>query len=166
MVGLMGGVLLYISTGQTHRVSKTGRPPAPILSVAVVACLAFATIYFSRAEALEHIFSENGTANYRADFWASVVTLFWQCFRFGFGPGAFVPAFQVDESITLLDGSCLNRLHNDWLETRLTYGVSGLVLMLCGVCYYFWRTFHLWFRCDGARTPVALGRMAVSLSQF
>jgi hypothetical protein len=32
--------------------------------------------------------------------------------------------------------------------------------MLCGGCYYFWRTFHLWFWCDGARTSVALGRMA------
>jgi len=32
--------------------------------------------------------------------------------------------------------------------------------MLGGVCDYLWRTFNLWFRCDGARTSVALGRMA------
>lgn len=32
--------------------------------------------------------------------------------------------------------------------------------MLGGAFYYFWRTFHLWLRCDGARTSVALGRMA------
>ena len=32
--------------------------------------------------------------------------------------------------------------------------------MMGGVLFYFWRTFHLWFRCDGERTLVALGRMA------
>ena len=160
IIGLMGGLLLYITTGQTRRGSRTGRTPVPFLAVGVVACLIFATIYFSRAEAIERIFAENGTANDRADFWTSGVALFWQYFPFGFGPGAFVPAFQFDEPIALLDGSYLNRLHNDWLEVGLTLGVPGVLLMMGGVLFYFWRTFHLWFRCDGARTSVALGRMA------
>ena len=160
IIGMMGGVLLHISTGPTHRRSKTGRPLVPVLAVAVVACLVFATIYFSRAEAIERIFAENGTANDRADFWTSGVALFWQYFPFGFGPGSFVPAFQVDEPITLLDGSYLNRLHNDWLEVGLTLGLPGVLLMIGGVLFYFWRTFHLWLRCGGARTSVALGRMA------
>nr|WP_315458575.1 O-antigen ligase family protein [uncultured Sphingorhabdus sp.] len=160
IIGLIGGVLLYVSSGQTQRGSKKGRPLAPILAVAVVACLVFATIYFSRAEAIERIFAENGTANDRADFWTSGVMLFWQYFPFGFGPGLFVPAFQVDEPVALLSGAYLNRLHNDWLETAITYGVLGMLLMLGGAFYYLWRTFHLWFRCDGARTSVGLGRMA------
>jgi O-antigen ligase len=130
------------------------------LALAVVACLVFATIYFSRAEAIERVFAENGAANDRVDFWASSVTLFSQYFPFGFGPGAFVPAFQVDEPITLLDGLYLNRLHNDWLEFALTLGVPGVLLLLSGSCYYFWRCFHLWFRSDRARRSVALGRMA------
>lgn len=160
IIGLMGGVLLYISSGQTHRGSKTGMPLLPVLAVAVVTCLVFATIYFSRAEAIERIFAENGAANDRADFWTSGIALFRQYFLFGFGPGSFVPAFQVDEPTTLLDGSYLNRLHNDWLEVGVTFGVPGVLLTLGGVLLYFWRTFHLWFRCDGARTSVALGRMA------
>jgi O-antigen ligase len=159
IIGLTGGVLLYTSTALTYRGSKTGRPIIPVLVVAVV-CLVFVTIYFSRAEAVDHIFAENGMANDRADFWTSSMALFWQYFPVGFGPGAFIAVFQVEEPVALLSGAYLNRLHNDWLETALTFGVPGLLLMLGGVCYYFWRTFTLWFRCDGARTSVALGRMA------
>lgn len=161
IIGLIGGVLLYVTSSQTRRGSKTGTSLVPVLAVAVavVACLVFATIYFSRAEAIERIFAENGAANDRADFWTSGVTLFWQYFPFGFGPGSFVPAFQVDEPVALLSGAYLNRLHNDWLETGVTYGVPGMLLMLGGAIYYLWRTFHLWFRRDGARTSVALGRM-------
>lgn len=79
-------------------------------------------------------------------------------------------AFQVDEPITLLNGSHLNKLHNDWLEVGVTFGVSGVLLMFGGVLFYFWRTFHLWFRSDGERSSSALGRMAsvviASLSDY
>jgi O-antigen ligase len=160
IIGLMGGVLLYVSAGPTHRGSKAGRPLVPIFAVAVVACLVFATIYFSRAEAIERIFVENGTADNRADFWTSGLTIFWQYFPFGFGPGAFVQVFQADEPFNLLDGSYLNRLHNDWLEVGITLGVPGVLLMLGGAFWYFRRTFHLWFRLDGSCVSVALGRMA------
>lgn len=159
IIGLIGGVLLYVSSGQTHCGSKKGRPLVLILAVAAVSCLVFATIYFSRAEAIERIFAENGTANDRADFWTSGVMLFWQYFPFGVGPGSFVPAFQADEPVALLSGVYLNRLHNDWLEMGVTYGVPGMLLMLGGAFFYFWRTFRLWFRFDGTRRSVAFGRM-------
>ena len=76
IIGLIGGVMLYVSSGQTQRGSKTGRPPVPVLALAVVACLVFATIYLSRAEAIERIFVENKTADVRADFWTSGMQLF------------------------------------------------------------------------------------------
>ena len=160
IIGLISGVFLYNSVSQARRRSKTGISLTPVLALAVVACLVFATIFFSRAEAIERIFAYNGPANDRTDFWTSGVTLFWQYFPLGLGPGSFVPAFQADEPVALLSGEYLNRLHNDWLETGLTYGVLGMLLMLVGAFYYFRRTFHLWFRLDGGRTSVALGRMA------
>ena len=160
ITGLIGGALLYTSSGQTQRGSQAGMPLPPMLAIAVAVCVVFATIYLSRAEAIERIFAENGTANDRANYWTSGVTLFWKYFPFGIGPGSFVSAVQADEPVALLSGVYLNRLHNDWLETGLTYGALGLPLMLGGVCYYFWRCFHLWFRQDGTRTSAALGRMA------
>lgn len=160
IIGLSGSILFYVSSGQTHRGSKTGIPLVPVLAVAIVACLVFATIYFSRAEAIERIFVENGTVNDRADFWTSSLHLFWRYFPFGFGPGGFVPAFQNTEPSALLDFAYLNRLHNDWLETALTFGVPGILLMLVGVVYYLRRSFVLWMVMDGQRSAVALGRMA------
>lgn len=160
ILGLIGGALLYSSHASPQGGSKNGKSSTPVVAVSVFLCLVFATIYFSRAEAIERIFAEPSMANDRADFWTSSLHLFWKYFPFGFGPGSFVPAFQNDEPLVLLNGVYLNRLHNDWLETGLTFGVPGILLMLSGAVYYVRRSFLLWFRMDGARSAVAFGRMA------
>jgi O-antigen ligase len=160
IVGLIGGVLLYVSDNSSHRESKGGRTALPIAAIAVVLALVFATIYFSRAEAIERIFAEDGMANNRAGFWKSSVHLFWQYFPLGFGPGAFVAVFQKEQPLELLGGVYLNRLHNDWLETGLAFGLPGVLAMLAAVAFYVRRTFLLWARMNGARSAVAVGRMA------
>lgn len=160
VVGLSGGALLYVSSSESYRNSKTGKSAVPIWAVFILALLVALTIYFSRAEAIDRIFAENGTTNDRADFWASSLRLFKQYFPFGFGPGGFVQAFQIYEPLELLNGTYLNRLHNDWLEIILTYGVAGIAVMSVGAVYYIRRTFVLWMRMDGARWAVGLGRMA------
>ena len=160
IIGMIGGALLYGSQLSTNNLQKNGRSRTFILAASVMLCLAFATIYFSRAEAIDRLFADASTANSRAEFWTSSLNLFWKYFPFGFGPGSFVPAFQNEEPIALLSQSYLNRLHNDWLETGLTFGGPGILLMLCGVVYYVRRLFLLWFRMDGRRSVVVLGRMA------
>jgi hypothetical protein len=54
-----------------------------------------------------------------------LVALFLQYFSLGFGP-----AFQSTELLALLDEACLNRRHNDWLETAMALGVFGIPLTL------------------------------------
>ena len=159
-VGLIGGALLYVSHAPSYQGSTKAKSATPIWAAATLVCLVLVTVYFSRAEAIDRIFAETGGANDRADFWTSSLQLFWQYFPLGFGPGGFVSTFQITESSALLDGAYLNRLHNDWLETALTFGVPGILLMLAGVGYYLRRSFVLWMRMDGARSAVALGRMA------
>jgi len=159
-VGLIGAALLYVSHASSYHGSKTAKSSMPIWAAAILVCLVLVTVYFSRAVAIERIFAENGGANGRADFWTSGPHLFWHYFPLGFGPGGFVPAFQNIEPLALLNGAYLNRLHNDWLETALTFGVPGILLMLAGAVYYLRRSFVLWMRMDGARSAVALGRMA------
>lgn len=159
-VGLIGAVLLYVSHAPSYRGSIKAKSATPIWAVSILVCLVLVTVYFSRAEAIERIFAEDGGARDRADFWTSSLQLFWRYFPLGFGPGGFVSTFQMTEPLALLDGAYLNRLHNDWLETALTFGVPGILLMLAGVGYYLRRSFVLWMRMDGARSAVALGRMA------
>lgn len=160
IVGLVGAVLLYGSHARRNREINTGISPVPVLAALIIGLLVFVTLYFSRAEAIERIFSEPTEANDRASFWASSLQMFWQFFPFGFGPGGFVPAFQIGEPLDLLSGVYLNRLHNDWLESALTFGVPGILLIVIGTGYYLRRSFVLWMRMDGARSGVALGRMA------
>lgn len=160
IVGIGGGVALYFSHAPAVKGVKISKSLASILGVAVLFCLVFATIYFSRAEAIDRIFADTGAANSRADYWSSGFALFWQYFPLGFGPGAFVPVFQMEEPVALLSSAYLNRLHNDWLETAIAFGLPGFLLILCATAYFMWRFFVLWFRMDGRRTAVASGRMA------
>ena len=160
ILGLVGGAILYITHAPSMSGLQTRRSFTPLLAISTLLCLVVATIYFSRAEAIDRIFADSGLINDRSKFWSSSLQLFGQYFPFGFGPGGFVPAFQSIEPPEMLDGAYLNRLHNDWLETELTFGVPGIFLMLAGTVYYVRRSFVLWMRMDGARSSVALGRMA------
>lgn len=160
IIGLVGGIALYISHAPSDKRVKISAPLASIMTVVVLFCLVSATIYFSRAEAIERIFSDDGAMNDRADYWSSGFRIFWQYFPLGFGPGAFVPVFQMEEPSALLSSAYLNRLHNDWLETALAFGLPGILLLLCATAYFVWRFVVLWIQMDGRRTSVALGRMA------
>lgn len=160
IVALLGGSLLYASVNHPNRETKTKPFLAPLLATALVSCLVVITIFVARAEAIDRIFEDSNDGYSRVDYWASSLNLFWHYFPFGSGPGSFVSAFQKNEPVTLLGSLYLNRLHNDWLETGLTFGLTGFLSMLCGVLYYLRRSFLLWFRMDGARSAVSLGRMA------
>ena len=160
ILGIAGGALLYTSHAPSDPKATVGKLAIPLLVIAVLVCLVFATIYLSRAEAVERLFAEPNNAVDRTDFWGSSLRMFWEFFPLGFGPGGFGPAFQVDQPLDLLAGAYLNRLHNDWLETALTFGVPGIIFMAVGVAYYLYRSYVLWFRMDHQRWAVALGRMA------
>lgn len=60
----------------------------------------------------------------------------------------------------LLNGTYLNRLHNDWLETALTFSVPGIHLLLTSAGYLLRRVFVPWMCMQGARSAVAVTRMA------
>lgn len=159
IIGLIGGVLLSVSG--TPNVRFTGRKwMVPIVATTAALCLGFATIFFSRAEAIDRLLAHGGVENERVGFWRSSLPLFWDYFPLGFGPGSFVPAFQQVEPPALLGHRYLNRLHNDWLETVLAFGVLGIIFMLGAAGYYMVRSTHLWGRMDGAHSTVAIGRMA------
>lgn len=160
IIAMIGAAVLYGSQISPQNLKNKDESLMLILAASILVCLVFATIYFSRAEAIDRLFVEPNTVNSRAEFWTASLNLFWKYFPFGFGPGSFVPAFLNEEPMALLRQSYLNRLHNDWLETALTFGVPGILLMLSAVAFYVRRSFLLWFRMDGARSAVALGRMA------
>lgn len=160
IMGLIGGVLLYRSCAPSTVGSKAGISSKALVTALGLLCLSLATIYFSRAEAVERIFADAGLVNDRSEFWSASFPLFGQYLPLGFGPGGFVPAFYNIEPSTMLGAPYLNRLHNDWLETALTFGVPGILFLASGSIYYFYRSYILWVQMDGTRSAVAIGRMA------
>jgi hypothetical protein len=58
---------------------------------------------------------------------------------FGTGPGTFETVFQLYRIST--DTYWPVQLHNDWLETRITFGWAGLTLILCALAMVLLRWF-------------------------
>ncbi len=158
--GLIGSYILYFSSSGIDRQRSINRTFFPIVVVALLACIIFLAIYFSRATAIERVFTDPVGSVNRSDFWNSSLNLFWEYFPFGFGPGAFAAVFQKDEMLVLLNATYLNRLHNDWLETILTFGIPGAVLLITSLTIYIRRAVTLWLHMDDSRAGVATGRVA------
>ncbi|HEV7234382.1 MAG TPA: O-antigen ligase family protein, partial [Sphingorhabdus sp.] len=122
--------------------------------------LAAVTYFFSRAEAVERLFAENLGAVGRTDFLIASVDLFWKYFPWGSGSGSFVEAFLIIEPTSSLDSTYLNRAHNDWAETAVTFGVLGLIILGASVFAFVRRTYRLWRAPNVNSREIILGRLA------
>ncbi len=163
VIGLGAAALLYRqpSDVRTVRRGKPDRVKAlPILGGVAVISLAFLTYFLSRAEAIERLFMKASGEDSRTDFWAVSVDLFWKYFPWGSGSGSFVEAYQIVEPARLLDATYLNRAHNDWVETAVTFGLPGVVALSVAAIAFGIRSYRLWRNADGSERAVAHGRLA------
>jgi hypothetical protein len=163
VIGLGAAALLYRqpSDVRTVRRGKPSRLKAlPILGAIAVISLAFLTYFLSRAEAIERLFVKASDGGSRTDFWAVSVSLFWKYFPLGSGSGSFVEAYQIVEPARLLDATYLNRAHNDWVETAVTFGLPGVVALWVAVIAFGIRSYRLWRNAHGSERAVAYGRLA------
>ncbi len=163
VIGLGAAALLYRQPTdvRTVRRGKSSRIKAlPILVGIAVISLAFLTYFLSRAEAIERLFMQASGEGGRTDFWAVSIDLYWKYFPLGSGSGSFVEAFQIIEPDRLLDATYLNRAHNDWFETAVTFGLPGAVALAVALIAFGIRSYRLWRNADGRERAVAYGRLA------
>lgn len=163
VIGLTGAALLYRqpTVVRTVRRGKPDRAKAlPILGGIAGISLALLTYFLSRAEAIERLFNQEVAEDGRTDFWAVSIDLVWKYFPWGSGSGSFVEAYQIVEPTRLLDATYLNRAHNDWVETTVTFGLPGLIALAVAVTAFGIRTYGLWRRADGSKRSLAFGRLA------
>jgi O-antigen ligase len=162
LVGLGGAALLYTKPDLGRAARRTGRMAsfAPLLVGLALLSLAIATYLLARAEALERLFFSAQHGDLRQDFWFVSFDLFWQYFPLGSGPGSFATAYQPVEPLELLDASYLNRAHNDWIETAVTLGVPGLLLLSMAFAAYLGRNWVIWRTSEKSRQSVTFARMA------
>lgn len=163
VIGMLGAGLLYRRPTDVRTVRR-GSPnrvkAVPILAGLAVISLGFLTFFFSRAEAIERLFVEASGEDSRTDFWAVSLDLFSKYFPWGSGSGSFVEAFQIVEPAYLLDGTYLNRAHNDWVEIAVTFGLAGVIGLTLASAAFFWRSCNVWRDADAGRRYVAFGRLA------
>jgi O-antigen ligase len=163
VIGLGAAALLYRYPSDVRSVWH-GKPnrvkPFPILGGIAVISLGFLTYFLSRAEAIERLFMQASGDDGRTDFWAISIDLFWKYFPFGSGSGSFVEAYQIIEPNRLLDATYLNRAHNDWVETAVTFGLPGVVALALAIIAFGIRSYRLFCSADGSNRSVAFGRLA------
>lgn len=163
LLGIIAASLLYGRPEDARKVRLgDGRKPlraVPILVGLALLCLAFVTFFFSRAVAIERLFSETTNVS-RIDFWSLTMKLFWKYFPWGSGSGSFVEAFLIVEPAQQLTANYVNRAHNDWIETAVTFGLPGVLLLAGGVILFALRFHNVWRTKDGKRRSVALARAA------
>jgi hypothetical protein len=168
--GLISGVLGLVAAGLIYRRPAEGRKIrrgdarksvrfVPILGGIATISLGFLTFFLSRAVAIERLFTETTNIS-RFDYWALSVDMFWKYFPWGSGSGSFVEAFLIVEPNDQLISAYVNRAHNDWIETAVTFGVPGLLLLTLSVVLFALQGYKLWAVADGSRRSVALARAA------
>lgn len=163
VLGLGAAALLYRKPSDV-RTGRRGKPDPvkalPILGGIAVISLALLTYFLSRAEAIERLFMEASGEDGRTDFWAVSIDLFWKYFPWGSGSGSFVEAYQIVEPTRLLDATYLNRAHNDWVETAVTFGLPGVLALAVALVTFGMCSYRLWRSADGNNRSVAFGRLA------
>lgn len=150
-VGLLSAPFLYHPLGQTWPM----RPRRPLLVFAVcvgtVVALAALTALLARAEAIRRVVLPEGTEDVRSQVWMPIARMAWQYFPVGSGGGSFEAVFKTNEPDALLRSTYLNHAHNDWLEVYLTFGATGVALLLLAAAMWLYATWRVW------RTPASAG---------
>lgn len=141
------GVALRIKNGQ-------------IFFILIAIIIGFMTFFFSRAEAIERFFSDEANNDGRVDFWKVCLELFWKYFPWGSGSGSFVEVFQISEPSYLLNVTYINRAHNDWLETAVTFGLPGLIGLTLVFAAFSLRSYRLWRNTEAERRYGTFGRLS------
>jgi O-antigen ligase len=162
--GLVMAAILYRKPAEGHAVRRgaprVGFGAVPIIGGVIVSGLILLTIFFSRAESIDRLFVQSAAEDSRADFWAVGTSMFWNYFPVGSGAGSFVEAFQIAEPSRLLNATYVNRAHNDWLETAITFGLPGLLLLSASIGLYMRRTFIIWRYDNPDRRNIKFAKMA------
>jgi O-antigen ligase len=108
------------------------------LVAALVVIVAFTPGSLERALKLQSTVTEG-----RIVFVPDVIYTLNQYWPWGSGLGTFVPVFQANENLDLVQPLWVNHAHNDLLEWLLETGLPGAILLAAALIALVWRMFRL-----------------------
>lgn len=126
----------------------------------IVVVLGALTILFSRDKSMIRFFTQSLDEDGRAEFVLVSLDIISYFAPFGSGAGSFVQSYQLAEPLRLLDNTYLNRAHNDWIETAVTFGAPGCLLLAAATLCYMYRTYVLWRPSAEINRSIILSRAA------
>ncbi|MGC1469216.1 MAG: O-antigen ligase family protein [Sphingorhabdus sp.] len=164
LLGLASTILLYKGQRSRDQGGKHGKSPriglGVGLSIFALLALIVLSVVFARAASINRFMTQSNVDDVRFEYWQIAVEMFWKYFPLGSGVGSFAEAFQIDEPARLLANTYLNRAHNDWLETAVTFGIPGLAILLFAVLAYLKRARIAWFSNGRLSRSILYARMA------
>lgn len=101
-------------------------------------------IVLDRAEAVDRALDLEASADLRRQALPYVVEATQRYFPAGAGYGTFDQAYRIVEPDTLLYPTYFNHAHNDWLETVLSGGVVGLLLLAAMLVWFVVSLRRVW----------------------
>lgn len=162
IIGLATAFILYRPQGYARE--SGGNPyrheTFATLGVIGMISVAFLTYALARAEAIERLFLKASAEDNRIDFWAVSNDMLSKYLSWGSGSGSFGEAYRVLEPARLLDPTYLNRAHNDWIETAVTFGIPGIIISLLVLIGFSLLSHRIWRGADGTKRAVQFGRLA------
>lgn len=138
---------------EAHKASRR-----PLLLVAAFLAVGGASFLFSRATAINRLFSEGVSEDLRFSIWGPTIDAALEFFPFGSGLGTFVEAFKIGEPDSLMGPSYVNHAHNDFLELFMTGGLPAIALALAGLAVAGRWAWQAWFGVDAYNPRVQLAR--------
>lgn len=164
--GILIGLLSLAGSAILFRTINSGRfgnglgKWSVTLGMGAGLCIVFLTILYSRAEALDRLLATAEAEDMRLEYWRATAGFFWQYFPLGAGSASFADIYRIAEPDSVLNYNFVNHAHNDWLETAVSFGLPGIVLILFAMIFFLKRFFIVGFRMQGSRYSVIFARMA------
>lgn len=141
------------------------RKPAALITAAgfaAVAGLATLVVMFGRGVAFDRLFAADaGVDSLRVQSLPLSLRLTRDYFPFGSGYGAFDPVFRTIEPDRLLALTYFNRAHNDLVETALSGGLAGCIIVAAFLLWFASAVMRSWRGAD-RRFDEARGRASMS----
>jgi len=108
------------------------------------ATVLLATIFLSRAEAIQRLLKLSVGEDTRLEATPLLTEMVRDFFPIGTGFGTFDPIFRYYEPTELLDTKYLNHAHNDVFELAISAGLPGIVLALVFLAWFVRLAMRAW----------------------
>lgn len=136
VLSFLAALILYWSNAAVMK--KIGFARKSVLPIAIgvgAFLIGGATIWLSRAEAVSRLASSTDDGDLRFEIWLQIWRMASNYSPLGTGVGSFSTVFKSDEPNGALRLNYVNQAHNDYLDTFLTSGFPGILLLAVASLY-------------------------------